>query len=168
MAKAGQVEESGGRGSTSIGISHSRAPPREALAMVAGTPLGETRQGCGLDHHILLGLDPKRAVHRAGRGIRPPRGRHRSLRPARDFPIIITIYELKQGRGSPLGCVRVALARSQLGRPFLTGKYCASSPLTISENPEPERMRVFRVQGAQETLDEAEEARAGRDHPQGA
>jgi len=38
--------------------------------------------------------------------------------------------------------------------------------LTCPENPEPVRMRVFGVQGTQEALDEAEEARSGRDHPE--
>jgi len=36
--------------------------------------------------------------------------------------------------------------------------------LTCPENPEPVVMRVFGVQGTQEALDEAEEARSGRDH----
>jgi len=36
--------------------------------------------------------------------------------------------------------------------------------VTCPENPEPVVMRVFGVQGTQEALDEAEEARSGRDH----
>jgi len=38
--------------------------------------------------------------------------------------------------------------------------------VTCPENPEPVVMRVFGVQGTQEALDEAEEARSGRDHPE--
>ena len=51
-----------------------------------------------------------------------------------------------------------------MGRRTTVGLTLSKVWLTCPENPEPVVMRVFGVQGTQEALDEAEEARSGRDH----